>query len=140
MRSVAVVLPASIWAMMPMFLNLSKLMFAITSISPRRRGVAEFLQWLSLCLCVSAVKFLLEPIVSKSLVRLGHAVDVVFFLHRSAASVCRVEQFADQAVFHCFFAAAARVDHDPADRERISPVAAHLERNLIGRTADTALI
>ena len=55
------------------------------------------------------------------LVRIRHTVNVVFLLHRSAASVCRVEKLADEPVCHRLFAASASIGNDPADRERVAP-------------------
>src|SRR5689334_16643654 len=116
-------------AMIPMFLNLSKLIAAITRDLNRSymsyRSYTTYSCWL-------------KPVMSKRLVRLGHAVDVVLLLHRSAAAVHRIEQFADESVFHRLFAAVAGVRDDPADCQRVAAVTANLEWHLVGRTADTA--
>ena len=72
------------------------------------------------------------------LVRFRHAVDVVLLLHRSAAAVDRIEQLADEPVFHHFLTAVPRVHHDPADRESGCGGPRDLERHLVGSTADTA--
>src|SRR3954466_12298113 len=112
MRSVAVVLPASIWAMMPMFLNLSKPISAIDiglNASYRTLRPIPFL----------------ESVVCKGLVRLSHSVNVLFLLHGAAAAIGRIEQPAEEAVFHRLFAAAPRVRDDPADRQRIAAITGH---------------
>jgi hypothetical protein len=74
----------------------------------------------------------------ESLVGLSHAVNVLSFLHRSAAIVDRIEQLANQAVAHLFFASLARVAYDPADRQGIPAVARYFERYLVSCAADTA--
>ena len=79
----------------------------------------------------------LEPVMCECLVRLCHTVDVVFLLDGSSATGRRIEKFADEPVFHCLFAAVTRVGHDPADRQRVTPVTGDLEGYLISGTADT---
>src|SRR3982751_5692031 len=80
----------------------------------------------------------LESIVRESLVCFGHSVDVLFLLHRSAATRLRIQKLADQPIAHCFFAASAGVRDDPADSERVAAVLADLQRNLVGCAADTS--
>ena len=62
-------------------------------------------------------------------VRFGHAVHVVLFLHRSAATVDCIEKFSNEAVFHRFFTAVAGICHDPAYCQGVAPVASDFERN-----------
>src|SRR5438309_718487 len=44
--------------------------------------------------------------------------DVFLFLNRRAATIRGIEQFITQLVDHSLFTASARVDDDPANRER----------------------
>src|SRR5215470_2248401 len=79
----------------------------------------------------------LKSVMRERLVRFGHTVDVLFLLHRAAASIRRIKQLADETVFHGLFAAAAGIRYDPADRQRVASIFAHFERHLIGSAADT---
>src|SRR5579884_1405494 len=97
MRSVVVVLPASMWAMMPIFLILS---------SPTVRAIKSNF----------AAKFL-PPVVREGSVGLGHAVYVVLFLNRSAAHVGGVVQFIRKFFRHALVGAAACILQDPANRK-----------------------
>src|SRR5579872_1313432 len=133
MRSVVVVLPASMWAMMPMFLHRSNGTVLDT---------AFFLSsFLSCSLATEPVKsltlilFFLPPIVREGLIGLGHAVNVFFLLDGRAFSVGGVQQFIAQFVDHAFFAASARVGDQPANRQRGAPVGVHFHRYLIVRPA-----
>src|SRR6266853_12101 len=113
MRSVVVVFPASMWAMMPMFRVLSSA--TVRAINPESS---------------------LPAIMGKSLVGLGHAMRVVFFLDRIAAIVRGVDQFACQLFLHRLFAARTRIQKQPTNAERGASRRSHLDRNLIRRPAD----
>src|SRR3954471_19239175 len=71
-------------------------------------------------------------------VRLGHAVRVLALLDRVAAIAGGVEQLARQAAGHGLLRAAARRRDQPANRQRLGALGAHLDRDLIGRAADPA--
>src|SRR3546814_4335424 len=71
-------------------------------------------------------------------VRLGHAVRVFALLDRVAAGVRRIEQLTRQAPRHRVLAARPRGRDQPADRQRLRALGAHLDRHLIGRTTDAA--
>ena len=77
-------------------------------------------------------------VVGEGPIGLCHLVRVFPFLHRSAAVVGGVEEFARQALLHCVLVAAARGCDEPADRQRLPALVAHLDRNLVGGTADAA--
>src|SRR5581483_3154156 len=72
------------------------------------------------------------------LVGFGHAMHVFFLLDGRAAVVGRVQQFVGQLVGHAFFAAAARVRDQPADRQRGAPVGIDLDRDLVVGAAHAA--
>src|SRR5271154_5035531 len=114
MRSVVVVLPASICAAMPMLrYMLSGVMRAIL-LSP------------------------LPAIMREGAVGVGHLVGVFALLDGAAAIVGGVHQFARQAALHGGFVAAARGGDQPADGQGARTVAAHFDRHLVGGTTDAA--
>src|ERR687898_2441167 len=118
MRSVVVVLPASMWAMIPMF---------------RTRSSA-------IACCVPATESIppLPAIVREGLVGLRHPVDVVLLLERAALLVDRVEDLADELGLHPLLAPVARVLDEPANGERPGAALRHLDRHLVVRTTDAA--
>src|SRR3546814_4753839 len=67
-----------------------------------------------------------------------HAVRVLALLHRVAAIVRCIEQLARKARRHRVLAARTGGGDQPADGERLGTLRAHLDRNLIGSTADAA--
>src|SRR5689334_10692138 len=115
MRSVVVVLPASMWAMIPM-------------LRTRSRPARVF----------SFVAISSPPVVRERLVCLGHAVHVVLPLPCAALLVHRVEDLAGQLLVHPLLAALPRVGDEVADRERARPALRHLDGNLVVRASDTA--
>src|SRR5271170_4830682 len=97
MRSVVVVFPASMCALMPMF---------------RYRSMGVVLATFFCCRCMQeghrypdalaavSISLGLEPEVREGLVRLGHAMDFLAFLYRATASFGRLEQLRGQALAH----------------------------------------
>src|SRR5689334_233847 len=114
MRSVVVVLPASMWAMMPMFLQRSNgtclgtlfLNFLALLYPPATAGGTDVLISIS------------PAIMRESLVGFGNAVNVFLLFDRSAATTA--------------------VTYDPANRQRSATIRIHFDRNLIVGAADTA--
>src|ERR1700732_4548861 len=144
MRSVVVVLPASMWAMMPMFLHRSNGTVLDT---------AFFLSSFCDSCFRSSCSFVTEPvksqssigqklpaIVRKGLVGFRHAMNVFLFLYGCAAVVASIEQFVAQFVDHALLGASAGVNNEPADRQRRTPVRIHFDRNLIVGATDTTTI
>src|SRR5258708_4112412 len=80
----------------------------------------------------------LPPIMREGLVRLRHAVNIFFLLDCCAFAAGGVKQFIGQLVDHALFATAARVGHNPADRQRCPAVGADFDRHLIVRSANAA--
>src|SRR6478609_6006920 len=61
----------------------------------------------------------LPAVVGEGLVGLGHLVDVLLALHRSADAVAGVEQLVGEALGHGLLTALPREAHDPADGEGV---------------------
>src|SRR5690348_4156737 len=115
MRSVVVVLPASMCAMMPILRSLfSGVLRAITAIYSR-----------------------LPAIMSEGLVGLCHTMGVFLFLDSVAFIAARGHQLARQTVCHGLVAARTRIRHQPLHRERRTAFRADFHRNLVRRTTDT---
>src|SRR5829696_7398125 len=125
MRSVVVVLPASMWAMIPMLRVRSRgwLRLGIVPLSLRRRATTEHVARSS---GGSTPGVALPPggsgglpaVVSEGLVRLGHLVHIFLALDRAADAVVGIEQLGGQALGHRAFPAVAREPDDPPDGER----------------------
>src|SRR4026208_2018203 len=122
MRSVVVVLPASMWAMIPMFRTRSSPTDVATALISR-----------------------LPAVVREGLVGLRHPVDVVLLLVRAALLVQRGHELAGEPrpvrprplhappgklCRHALLAAVAGVLHDPAQRERACTALRHLDGHL----------
>src|SRR5215471_428167 len=122
MRSVVVVLPASICAMIPMFRTLA-------------RSAAVWVATLSV---LSASSWVLPAVVREGLVGLRHLVGVLTALDAGAKAVAGVEQLVHQPLGHRLLPALARVQDDPAQGQGGAAGGAHLHRNLVGGTADAA--
>src|SRR5919106_1055299 len=117
MRSVVVVLPASMCAMIPMLRTRSSaIRVAVVLIAAR----------------------LLPAIMREGLVRLRHPVDVVLLLERAALAVDGVHQLRRQLLVQPLLAALARELDEPADRERARAALRHLDRHLVVGAADAA--
>src|SRR5215475_1329038 len=114
MRSVVVVFPASMWAMMPMF-------------RVRSRGTSR---------AMLRHAWALPAVVGEGLVRLRHAMRVLLLLDGTAAPVGGVEQLARELGGHGLLRPRPRVLHQPAHGERRPPRGADLDRDLVGGAAD----
>src|SRR5919112_4002126 len=114
MRSVTVVLPASIWAMIPMFR-----VFA----SGTCRGTVVTFPGLPLEM-------------AEGLVGLRHLVGVLSSLDRCAEVVRRVDELRGELLAHALATALARGLDQPAHAERQPAVAPDLDRDLVCRATD----
>src|SRR5947208_14752762 len=122
MRSVVVVLPASMCAMMPMLRSLARAASTAATVIPtssRRRPLGG-----------------LPAVVGEGLVRLRHLVGVFAALDRGAQSVARVEQLVHQPLDHGLLPARLGVRHEPAQPQRDGAGRADLDRYLVGGAAD----
>src|ERR1051326_182664 len=111
MRSVVVVLPASMWAMIPMFRTRS---------SATRVSVAA----------IALSSLGLPAVVRKSLVGLRHPVHVVLALEGVPLLLERIQDLAGELVGHVLLAAVTRIRHEPADRERAAAPLRHLDGDM----------
>src|SRR4051812_25893004 len=143
MRSVVVVLPASMWAMIPMFRVFSSVVFFAVVVTARHllrlaaRPQARAPE--STVLPPSPVRLTrtgpLPAVVSERLVRLSHPVEVVLPLEGAPLRAQRVEQLVRQPLAHLLLAPLTRVPHDPADREGTPAPCRDLDRDLVRRAA-----
>src|SRR5215210_1739884 len=131
MRSVVVVLPASMCAMIPMLRTVVRSITAVSSATAR---------------CLLSVSRKgggaggLPAVVREGLVRLGHLVGVLAALDARAEAVAGVEQLVHEPLGHGLLAALPRVADQPAQREGRLPRSADLDGHLVGRTADAAAL
>src|SRR5215472_15572982 len=142
MRSVVVVLPASICAMMPIFLQRSNGTVLGTTNS---FWAPEIRCWLLSSwrlakgqepMAMSAVH--LPPVVRKRLVRFRHAMHIFLLLDGGAASIGGIQQLIAQLVDHPLLAPRPRIGNDPADPQRRAAVGIHLDWHLVVRATDAA--
>src|SRR5215218_5735551 len=134
MRSVVVVLPASMCAMMPMLRTLFRSVVMSTATGQSlgsgwavargdpRTGTADTS----------------PAVVGEGLVGLGHLVGVLALLHRGTEAVGGVEDLVHEALVHRLLATGLGVADQPAQRERGAARALDLDRDLVGRATDTA--
>src|SRR6185437_1054175 len=80
----------------------------------------------------------LPAVMRKRLVGVSHLVGVLALLHRITAAIESVEQLGRELLLHAVTRAVARRLDDPADGERLAPLRAHFDGNLIGGTADAS--
>src|SRR5687767_7150146 len=121
MRSVVVVLPASMCAMMPMLRSLARAASAAATVIP-----------------TSSRWSVLPAVVREGLVGLRHLVGVLTALHRGTQAVARIQQLVHQPLDHGLLTPGPRVRSEPAQSESRLPGRAHLDRHLVGRATDAA--
>src|SRR5665213_3397453 len=119
MRSVVVVLPASMCAMMPMLRTLS---------SAISRAV------------ISRTFFFLPAVVREGLVGLGHLGHVLATLHCSTDTVARVDNFVGEPLGHGLFATLLREIRQPADSQCSGATGSNLHRDLVRGASDAATL
>src|SRR6266403_4257313 len=136
MRSVVVVLPASMWAMMPMlrvfsseYCRSTASSSAFSAIYDMRRGGSAYGPPLRSV-------YWLPAIMRERLVGLRHLVRVFSLLHRGAAIAGGIEQLAGQLFRHAPLATSTGGPDDPSHGQGRPSIWAHLDRHLIGRAAD----
>src|ERR1700730_2666905 len=153
MRSVDVVFPASICAIIPM-LRVSSSLNALlmcpcsacfTDTCFPESGFADPC-FVDSC-CVKSFTGTIQPsfdcmshlpaIMRESLVGLGHARNIFFFLHGAAASVRSVDHLVSQFIDHGLARAFPRILQQPANGQRLPPERIYFHRTLVVRAADT---
>src|SRR3954464_968495 len=138
MRSVVVVLPASMCAMIPMLRVLASWAALAITYSSSFLSACGFRGRPGFPPAAGAGERMSPAVVREGLVRLGHLVRVLATLHSGTEAVARVEQLVHQALGHRLLAAAAAVLDEPAQTEGGAAGGADLDRNLVGRTTDAA--
>src|SRR5699024_1389528 len=144
MRSVVVVLPASMCAMMPMLRTLVR--SVRTSCATEKFSSRSLRSWGAPVSGGGSVgaghgrprPSLSPAVVREGLVRLGHLVGVLATLHRGPEAVARVEDLVHEALGHRLLATLTGVADEPAQRERRRAAGLDLDRDLVGRTTDAA--
>src|ERR1700739_2312950 len=130
MRSVDVVFPASMCAMIPM-LRVSSSLNAL----PMVPETAFFSPGPVAPVSLTATTHSLPPVMRERLVRLRHAMHVFLLLDRSAARVGRVNQLIRELVDHRLARALPRILQQPANRQGLPSERIHFHRNLVVRAA-----
>src|SRR6266516_2729690 len=162
MRSVVVVLPASMWAMIPMFRvrtsgysRITRGCFAPPGARPASFAacaMSSFNSPAGTAMTNGPPRRTPGPqrarprdslswspsVMGESLVGVGHLVHVLTSLDGGALPVGCVHDLADQAVGHGMLTALPRVVHQPPQGQRCSPMRPDFDRHLIGRAADPA--
>src|ERR1700694_2506857 len=119
MRSVVVVLPASMWAMIPMF--------RVLSIETGR----------SVIFSAKLISLGLVPEVGESLVAFCHPVGFFFALDRPTRVLGGVKDLECQLLGHALAATLTGKPHDPAASEREPALRPDLDGDLVRRTANS---
>src|SRR3712207_1084407 len=137
MRSVVVVLPASMCAMILMLRVLASwaALLAIST-SPLRSGPCAGAGDRPGPRAAGAGGVPSPAVVREGLVGLGHLVGVLAALDRGSQTVARVEQLVHQTLGHRLLAAGPAVLDQPAQAEGGAAGGADLDRDLVGRAAD----
>src|SRR3954470_689999 len=138
MRSVVVVLPASMCAMIPMLRVLASWAALAITYSSSFGSACGFRGSPGLPPAAGADERLSPAVVREGLVRLGHLVRVLAPLHGGTEAVARIEQLVHEALGHRLLAAGPAVLDQPAQAERGAPRRTDLDRDLVGRATDTA--
>src|SRR3954468_4208617 len=151
MRSVVVVLPASMCAMMPMLRTFlrsvvmstatvghpldSRDSWSLVTRDPRRCGGGSGRRS-GITGCV--VPTVSPAVVGEGLVGLGHLVGVLTALDCGAEAVGGVEDLVHEALGHGLLPARGRVVDQPAQGQGHGARPAHLDRHLVGGATDAA--
>src|ERR1700756_2226773 len=137
MRSVVVVLPASMCAMMPMLRTFVR--SVSTSCATAKFPLFRLLDCCSDVPEVSTDRGLCSPaVVCEGPVRLGHLVGVLAPLDGGTQAIAGVEDLVRQALGHGLLPALPREADQPTQGQRGGTVGAHLDGNLVGRTTNAA--
>src|ERR1700682_382998 len=130
MRSVDVVFPASMCAIIPI-LRVSSSLNAL----PMVPETAFFSPVRVATVSLTKTTHSLPPIMRECLVRFRHAVHVFLLLHRPAARIRRIDQLVRELVHHRLARALPRILQQPANRQRLPAERIHFHRNLVVRAA-----
>src|SRR6266849_10070313 len=153
MRSVVVVFPASMWAMMPMLrIRSSGVVRAIAVLyAAKTRGDRDAHEWAGLAppssggnlppRCGPIVLLVLPfptlpPVMRERPVGFRHPVRVFLLLDRLALALRREDQLRREPLRHVLLLAGAAVLNDPAHAERRAPLRPDFHRHLVRGAAD----
>src|SRR6188768_2648008 len=136
MRSVVVVLPASMCAMMPMLRTFVRSVstscatgvFLLYDRGMRGLGHSP------------RISGLLPAVVREGAVRLGHLVGVFAALDRGTEAVRGIQDLVLQTLGHRLLTTALRVADEPAECQRVGAARLDLDRHLVGRAADATAL
>src|SRR5437899_12985076 len=78
------------------------------------------------------------PVMGKGLIGLGHAVHVLFLLHRAAAAIGSIDKLVSQLIDHRLAGTASGIQDQPADSQRLPPEAGDLHWQLVVGAAPSA--
>src|SRR5919108_265450 len=135
MRSVVVVLPASMCAMIPM---LRVRLRGYSRATTPRPPLTSRSCGLRVCFCCCAASATIESpsVVGEGLVGLSHLVHVLAPLDRGPRAPRGLEDLASKPAGHAPLAPATREVHEPPNRQRRPAPGLHLHGYLVGRAAD----
>src|SRR3954447_10533050 len=128
MRSVSVVLPASMWAAIPML--------RVRSSGNLRSGEFGFFPPAADFFSIVAVAINLPAEVSERAVGLRHFVSVFALFDCVSLAVSRVPDFVGERIRHGHSAAIIGIGNNPAHGQRDLPGGWHFHRDLISGAAD----
>src|SRR5882724_1980770 len=142
MRSVDVVFPASMCAMIPMLrvsssLNTRPMALGLAFFSPDRITAVSATKTSNSSQRPFFANALLPAIVRERLISFRHAVNVFLLLDRSATRVGRVDQFIREFVHHGLASTFPRILQNPSNRQRLTAKRIHFHWNLVVRAAHT---
>src|SRR3954469_7290372 len=138
MRSVVVVLPASMCAMIPMLRVLASWAALAITYSSSFGSACGFRGSPGLPPAAGADERASPAVVREGLVGLGHLVRVLAPLHGGTQTVARVEQLVHEALGHRLLATGPAVLDQPAEPQCGAARGADLDRDLVGRSTDAA--
>src|SRR5215472_1618046 len=128
MRSVVVVFPASMCAMIPMFRSLSR----------RAARSICFTATTAISVLPPGLRLFLIAEVAKRLVRFRHTMGLFLAPDRAAGVVGRIDELVRQLLGHAAAVASARKPHEPPARQCQTALGPDLDRHLVGGAADAA--
>src|SRR5437588_12643092 len=137
MRSVVVVLPASMCAMIPMLRTLVRSVstsFCATEVFPLFRLLGYF----AVSLDPAPSPGVSPAIVRERAVCLGHLVGVLAPLHGGTQAIAGIQDLVRQALDHGLLTTLLGEADQPAQCQRDRALRTHLDRHLVGGATDTA--
>src|SRR2546428_672894 len=78
------------------------------------------------------------PVMGKGLIGLGHAVHVLFLLHRAAAAIGGIDKLISQLIDHRLAGTASGIEDQPADSQRLPPEGVDLHWHLVAGAGHSA--